>query len=169
MRWWPLIAALGARALRPNLDLGLTARALAASFRDCRGESCSVDVLDGFAGAAVAAFRNAYSLDVLLMELDLADDERLPREDRARRAEWLRAVRSTLGALDGGPAAALEDVPADALDARVAAVVARATARGLDIERGLAAASCDVDRVVLLAARHNLCAGGEELEPGATG
>ena len=87
MRWWPLIAALGARALRPNLDLGLTARALAAYFRDCRGESCSVDVLDGFAGAAVAAFRNAYSLDVLLMELDLADDERLPREDRARRAE----------------------------------------------------------------------------------
>ena len=105
-------------ALRPpSLNLGVTARSLVDSYRTYRSDG-RVEPLEEFVASAVAAFRCAYSLDVVLMELDLAEEA--SSEDRTARRAWLRPVRTTLTTVDtlGDDAAA---TPTDALAERVGA------------------------------------------------
>ena len=108
------------------MNLGVTARSLVDSYRTYRSDG-RVEPLEEFVASAVAAFRCAYSLDVVLMELDLAEEA--SSEDRTARRDWLRTVRTTLTTVDtlGDDAAA---TPTDALAERVATVVAAAASWG---------------------------------------
>ena len=124
--------------------------------------------MEEFVASAVAAFRCAYSLDVVLMELDLAEEA--SSEDRLARRDWLRTVRTTLDRLNDDAA-----MPTDALAERVATVVAEASAHGLQLDRRISAAPVDeeasavpVDHLVLLTLRAWCNHEGEENEPGAT-
>ena len=150
-----------------SLNLGVTARSLVDSYRTYRSDG-RVEPLEEFVASAVAAFRSAYSLDVVLMELDLAGEA--SSEDRTARRDWLRTVRTTLDSLgdDASP-------PTDALSERVTTVVAEASAHGLQIDRRISAAPVDeeasavpVDHLVLLTLQAWCNHEGEENEPGAT-
>jgi len=160
-------------ALRPTLNLGVTAKALVDTYAQYRAEA-SVAPLEEFVAAAVAAFRDGCALDegcpldVVLMEVDLAEDDTLAA-DRAARRDWLRTVRCTLDSLNDDAA------PIDALAGRVTTVVAEASAHGLQLDRRIAAAPIDeeasavpVDHLVLLTLRAWCHHEGEENEPGAT-
>ena len=164
-----LLLLLHSAALKPaSLNLGVTARSLVDSYRTYRSDG-RVEPLEEFVASAVAAFRCAYSLDVVLMELDLAEEA--SSEDRSARRDWLRTVRTTLDTL-GDDAAA---TPTDALAERVATVVAAASENGLQLDRRIAAAPVDeeasavpVDHLVLLTLQAWCNHEGEENEPGAT-
>ena len=124
--------------------------------------------MEEFVASAVAAFRCAYSLDVVLMELDLAEEA--SSEDRLARRDWLRTVRTTLDRLNDDAA-----MPTDALAERVVTVVAEASAHGLQLDRRISAAPVDeeasavpVDHLVLLTLQAWCNHEGEENEPGAT-
>ena len=163
-----LLLLLHCAALRPqSLNLGVTARSLVDSYRTYRSDG-RVEPLEEFVASAVAAFRCAYSLDVVLMELDLAGEA--SSEDRTAQRDWLKCVRTTLDALNDDAA-----MPTDALSERVTTVVAEASARGLQIDRRISAAPVDeeasavpVDHLVLLTLRAWCNHEGEENEPGAT-
>ena len=149
------------------MNLGVTARSLVDSYRTYRSDG-RVEPLEEFVASAVAAFRCAYSLDVVLMELDLAGEA--SPEDRSARRDWLRTVRTTLATLNDDAA-----TPTDALSERVATVVAAASENGLQIDRRISAAPVDeeasavpVDHLVLLTLRAWCNHEGEENEPGAT-
>ena len=125
--------------------------------------------MEEFVASAVAAFRNDYDINVVLMELDLAEEA--SSEDRSARGDWLRTVRTTLALLNDDDAA----TPTDALSERVTTVVAEASAHGLQIDRRISAAPVDeeasavpVDHLVLLTLRAWCNHEGEENEPGAT-
>ena len=125
--------------------------------------------MEEFVASAVAAFRHEFSLDVVLMELDLAEEA--SSEDRTARCDWLTTVRTTLTLLNDDDAA----TPTDALSERVTTVVAEASAHGLQIDRRISAAPVDeeasavpVDHLVLLTLRAWCNHEGEENEPGAT-
>ena len=163
-----LLLLLHCAALRASLNLGVTARSLVDSYRTYRSDG-RVEPLEEFVASAVAAFRCAYSLDVVLMELDLAEEA--SSEDRAARRDWLRTVRTTYDALGDDAAAP----PTDALAERVATVVAAASENGLQIDRRISAAPVDeeasavpVDHLVLLTLQAWCNHEGEENEPGAT-
>ena len=167
-RAYPLLLLLPhSAALRPaSLNLGVTARSLVDSYRTYRSDG-RVEPLEEFVASAVAAFRHEFSLDVVLMELDLAEEA--SSEDRTARRDWLRTVRTTLDSLgdDASP-------PTDALSERVTTVVAEASAHGLQIDRRISAAPVDeeasavpVDHLVLLTLRAWCNHEGEENEPGA--
>ena len=67
-----LLLLLHGAALKPaSLNLGVTARSLVDSYRTYRSDG-RVEPLEEFVASAVAAFRHEFSLDVVLMELDLA-------------------------------------------------------------------------------------------------
>ena len=70
-----LLLLLHSAALKKpaSLNLGVTARSLVDSYRTYRSDG-RVEPLEEFVASAVAAFRCAYSLDVVLMELDLAGE-----------------------------------------------------------------------------------------------
>ena len=166
-----LLLLLHCAALRPaTLNLGVTARSLVDSYRTYRSDG-RVEPLEEFVASAVAAFRCAYSLDVVLMELDLAGEA--SSEDRTAQGDWLRTVRTTLttlGALNDDAA-----MPTDALSERVTTVVAEASENGLQIDRRISAAPVDeetsavpVDHLVLLTLQAWCNHEGEENEPGAT-
>ena len=167
-RLFPLLLLLPhSAALSASLNLGVTARSLVDSYRTYRSDG-SVEPLEEFVASAVAAFRCAYSLDVVLMELDLAGEA--SPEDRSARRDWLRTVRTTLATLNDDAA-----TPTDALSERVATVVAAASENGLQIDRRISAAPVDeeasavpVDHLVLLTLRAWCNHEGEENEPGAT-
>ena len=161
-------------ALRPTLNLGVTAKALVDTYAQYRAEA-SVAPLEEFVAAAVAAFRDGCALDegcpldVVHMEVDLAEDDTLAA-DRAARRDWLRTVRCTLDSLNDD-----KSPPIDALAERVTNVVAEASAHGLQLDRRIAAAPVDeeasavpVDHLVLLTLRAWCHHEGEENEPGAT-
>ena len=164
-----LLLLLHCSALRPasSLNLGVTARSLVDSYRTYRSDG-RVEPLEEFVASAVAAFRCAYSLDVVLMELDLAGEA--SPEDRTAQSDWLRTVRTTLDALNDDAA-----MPTDALSERVATVVAAASENGLQLDRRISAAPVDeeksavpVDHLVLLTLQAWCNHEGEENEPGAT-
>ena len=167
-----LLLLLHSAALKPaSLNLGVTARSLVDSYRTYRSDG-RVEPLEEFVASAVAAFRHEFSLDVVLMELDLAEEA--SSEDRTARRDWLRTVRTTLTTVDtlGDDAAA---TPTDALAERVATVVAAASENGLQLDRRIAAAPVDeeasavpVDHLVLLTLQAWCNHEGEENEPGAT-
>jgi hypothetical protein len=169
---FPLLLLHYCAALRPaSLNLGVTARSLVDSYRTYRSDG-RVEPLEEFVASAVAAFRNDYDLNVVLMELDLAGEA--SSEDRIARRDWLRTVRTTMTRLAalGNDAAA---TPTDALSERVATVVAAASENGLQIDRRISAAPVDeeasavpVDHLVLLTLRAWCNHEGEENEPGAT-
>ena len=93
-----LLLLLHSAALKPaSLNLGVTARSLVDSYRTYRSDG-RVEPLEEFVASAVAAFRCAYSLDVVLMELDLAGEA--SSEDRTAQRDWLKCVRATLDALN---------------------------------------------------------------------
>ena len=156
-------------ALKPaSLNLGVTARSLVDSYRTYRSDG-RVEPLEEFVASAVAAFRNDYDLNFVLMELDLAEEA--SSEDRTARSDWLRTVRTTLDTLNDDDAA----TPTDALSERVTTVVAEASARGLQLDRRISAAPVDeeksavpVDHLVLLTLQAWCNHEGEENEPGAT-
>ena len=164
-----LLLLLHCAALRPTtLNLGVTARSLVDSYRTYRSDG-RVEPLEEFVASAVAAFRHEFSLDVVLMELDLAGEA--SPEDRIARRDWLRTVRTTLDTLGDDAAAP----PTDALSERVTTVVAEASAHGLQIDRRISAAPVDeeasavpVDHLVLLTLQAWCNHEGEENEPGAT-
>ena len=150
-----------------SLNLGVTARSLVDSYRTYRSDG-RVEPLEEFVASAVAAFRCAYSLDVVLMELDLAGEA--SSEDRTARRDWLKTVERTIDALNDDAA-----MPTDALSERVTTVVAEASARGLQLDRRISAAPVDeeasavpVDHLVLLTLQAWCNHEGEENEPGAT-
>ena len=155
-------------ALRPtSLNLGVTARSLVDSYRTYRSDG-RVEPLEEFVASAVAAFRCAYSLDVVLMELDLAEEA--SSDDRTARRDWLRTVRTTLEQLNDDAA-----MPTDALSERVTTVVAAASENGLQLDRRISAAPVDeeasavpVDHLVLPTLQAWCNHEGEENEPGAT-
>ena len=162
-----LLLLLHCAALRPSLNLGVTARSLVDSYRTYRSDG-RVEPLEEFVASAVAAFRSAYSLDVVLMELDLAEEA--SSEDRTARRDWLRTVRTTWDAVNDDAA-----MPTDALSERVTTVVAEASAHGLQLDRRISAAPVDeeasavpVDHLVLLTLQAWCNHEGEENEPGAT-
>ena len=163
-----LLLLLHCAALRPpSLNLGVTARSLVDSYRTYRSDG-RVEPLEEFVASAVAAFRCAYSLDVVLMELDLAEEA--SSEDRTARRDWLRTVRTTLAALNDDAV-----IPTDALSERVTTVVAAASENGLQLDRRISAAPVDeeksavpVDHLVLLTLQAWCTHEGEENEPGAT-
>ena len=162
-----LLLLLHCAALRASLNLGVTARSLVDSYRTYRSDG-RVEPLEEFVASAVAAFRHEFSLDVVLMELDLAEEA--SSEDRSARSDWLRTVRTTLETLNDDAA-----TPTDALSERVTTVVAEASAHGLQIDRRISAAPVDeeasavpVDHLVLLTLRAWCNHEGEENEPGAT-
>jgi len=167
-----LVRAGGAlSARRPPLDLSVTARAIARAYDACDAPSCDVAAIEAFAWSAAAAFEAGHSLNLLLMELDVADGAAaVGGAARGRtRASWLRAIRATLDALDGR-AGRRDAADADLAD-RVGRVVADATARGLQFDRRLADAvppgDVPVDHLVLLTMRAR-CYRDEDV-PGATG
>ena len=85
-RLFPLLLLLrhcaALRRGQASLNLGVTARSLVDSYRTYRSDG-RVEPLEEFVASAVAAFRCAYSLDVVLMELDLAGEA--SSEDRTAR------------------------------------------------------------------------------------
>ena len=83
---FPLLLLLPhSAALRPaTLNLGVTARSLVDSYRTYRSDG-RVEPLEEFVASAVAAFRHEFSLDVVLMELDLAGEA--SSEDRSARRD----------------------------------------------------------------------------------
>ena len=87
-------------ALRPTLNLGVTAKALVDTYAQYRAEA-SVAPLEEFVAAAVAAFRDGCALDegcpldVVLMEVDLAEDDTLAA-GRGATGSGPCAARSTL-------------------------------------------------------------------------
>ena len=123
----PLILLLlhSAALKTASLNLGVTARSLVDSYRTYRSEG-RVEPLEEFVASAVAAFRHEFSLDVVLMELDLAGEA--SSEDRIAQCDWLKCVRTTLDALNDDAT-----MPTDALSERVTTVVAEASARGLQL------------------------------------
>ena len=163
-----LLHCAALRPLRPaSLNLGVTARSLVDSYRTYRSDG-RVEPLEEFVASAVAAFRHEFSLDVVLMELDLAEEA--SSEDRTARRDWLRTVRTTWDAVNDDAA-----TPTDALSERVKTVVAEASARGLQLDRRISAAPVDeeasavpVDHLVLLTLQAWCNHEGEENEPGAT-
>ena len=163
-----LLLLLHSAALKPaSLNLGVTARSLVDSYRTYRSDG-RVEPLEEFVASAVAAFRHEFSLDVVLMELDLAGEA--SSEDRTARRDWLRTVRMAWSALNDDAA-----MPTDALAERVATVVAAASENGLQLDRRIAAAPVDeeasavpVDHLVLLTLQAWCNHEGEENEPGAT-
>jgi hypothetical protein len=168
-RLFPLpLLLLYSAALKPaSLNLGVTARSLVDSYRTYRSDG-RVEPLEEFVASAVAAFRHEFSLDVVLMELDLAEEA--SSEDRTARRDWLRTVRTTLETINDDAA-----TPTDALSERVATVVAAASENGLQIDRRISAAPVDeeasavpVDHLVLLTLQAWCNHEGEENEPGAT-
>ena len=170
LRACPLLLLLPhCAALRPaSLNLGVTARSLVDSYRTYRSDG-RVEPLEEFVASAVAAFRHEFSLDVVLMELDLAEEA--SSDDRTARRDWLKCVRTTLTLLNDDDAA----TPTDALSERVTTVVAEASARGLQLDRRISAAPVDeeasavpVDHLVLLTLQAWCNHEGEENEPGAT-
>ena len=80
------------------MNLGVTARSLVDSYRTYRSDG-RVEPLEEFVASAVAAFRNDYDLNFVLMELDLAEEA--SSEDRSARRDWLQTVRTTLAARKG--------------------------------------------------------------------
>ena len=164
-----LLLLLHCAALRnTSLNLGVTARSLVDSYRTYRSDG-RVEPLEEFVASAVAAFRHEFSLDVVLMELDLAGEA--SSDERTARRDWLKCVRTTLTLLNDDDAA----TPTDALSERVTTVVAEASAHGLQIDRRISAAPVDeeasavpVDHLVLLTLQAWCNHEGEENEPGAT-
>ena len=164
-----LLLLLHCAALKPaSLNLGVTARSLVNSYRTYRSDG-RVKPLEEFVASAVAAFRNDYDLNVVLMELDLAGEA--SSDERTARRDWLKCVRTTLTLLNDDDAA----MPTDALSERVTTVVAEASENGLQIDRRISAAPVDeeksavpVDHLVLLTLQAWCNHEGEENEPGAT-
>ena len=100
-----LLLLLHSAALRrpATLNLGVTARSLVDSYRTYRSDG-RVEPLEEFVASAVAAFRHEFSLDVVLMELDLAEEASSPSESSVVRTVLSQSRRAVRSSEDASPA-----------------------------------------------------------------